>query len=153
MSSSPSLRLDEQLCFALYAATNVITRSYRGQLAQVGLTYPQYLAMMVLWEHGEQTVRGLADRLGLDSSTLTPLLKRLSAAGLISRDRDTGDERVVRIRLTPQGDALREPVAGIQARVACQTQLTPEEFVELRGRLHQLAQVMERAQDEETAAG
>lgn len=148
MSSSASLRLDEQLCFALYAATNTITRAYRGPLAQVGLTYPQYLAMLVLWEHGEQTVRGLADRLALDSSTITPLLKRLAAAGLVSRERDTDDERIVRIRLTAQGAALHGPVADIQKHVACQTQLTYDEFVDLRARLHQLVEVMEQAQDD-----
>lgn len=151
MTSSASLRLDEQLCFALYSATNTITRAYRGPLSQVGLTYPQYLAMLVLWEHGEQTVKGLADRLALDSSTLTPLLKRLAAAGLVSRDRDEADERIVRIRLTPQGKALHAPVAEIQRKVACQTRLTHEEFVDLRSRLHQLVDLMEQTEDDTSA--
>jgi DNA-binding MarR family transcriptional regulator len=142
MTATGSLRLDDQLCFALYAATNAITRAYRGPLAEIGLTYPQYLAMLVLWEHGEQSVKSLADRLDLDSSTLTPLLKRLAAAGLISRGRDASDERVVRIGLTPQGEALREPAARIQQGVACRTHLSEPQFVELRSTLHGLARQM-----------
>src|SRR4051812_19062690 len=113
-NNTASLYLDEQLCFALYTATNQIVRAYRGPLAELGLTYPQYLAMLVLWQHGEQTVKSLADRLALDSSTLTPLLKRLEAAGLVSRQRDRDDERVMRIALTPRGRALRRPVAEVQ---------------------------------------
>lgn len=141
-TASGSLRLDEQLCFALYAATNAITRVYRAPLAEIGLTYPQYLAMLVLWEQGEQTVKGLADRLDLDSSTLTPLLKRLAAAGLISRGRDAHDERVVRIGLTPAGEALREPAERIQQGVACRTRLSEAQFAELRATLHGLARQM-----------
>lgn len=142
MNTNASLRLEEQLCFALYAATNSITRAYRGPLAEVGLTYPQYLVMLVLWERGEQTVGGLAGRLDLDSSTLTPLLKRLATAGLVSRERDPANQRVVRIGLTPAGRALREPVSHIQRRVACQTRLDEQSFVTLRAQLHQLAQDM-----------
>jgi len=151
MNTNASLRLEEQLCFALYAATNSITRAYRGPLAEVGLTYPQYLVMMVLWEQGGQTVGGLAGRLDLDSSTLTPLLKRLAAAGLVSRERDPANQRVVRIGLTAQGRALREPVARIQRRVACQTRLGEESFVTLRAQLHQLTLDMALAPDDEAA--
>ena len=142
MSTNSSLTLDEQLCFALYAATNQIIRAYRGPLAEVGLTYPQYLAMLVLWEHGDQTVKGLADRLALDSSTVTPLLKRLEAGGLVGRVRGTIDERVVRISLTPRGDALRGPVAQVQQRVACKTRLSSHGFVKLRTQLHRLTAVI-----------
>ncbi len=143
-----SLRLDDQLCFALYAATNAITRAYRAPLAEIGLTYPQYLVMLVLWEHGMQSVKGLADRLDLDSSTLTPLLKRLAAAGLITRGRDADDERVVRIGLTAQGAALQEPASRIQAHVACRTRLSEDRFVALRRELHQLTLDMAPADDE-----
>ena len=142
MNANASLNLDEQLCFALYAATNQIVRAYRSPLAGIGLTYPQYLAMLVLWEHGEQTVKGLADRLGLDSSTLTPLLKRLEAAGYVSRQRDASDERIVRISLTRSGHGLRRPAAQIQRRVACRTRLSQDQFVELRSQLHALASVV-----------
>ncbi len=149
MSSNASLRLDDQLCFALYAATNAITRAYRAPLAAIGLTYPQYLVMLVLWEHGTQTVKGLADRLDLDSSTLTPLLKRLAAVELISRTRDASDERVVRIALTLQGIALKQPAARIQQRVACRTRLSEPTFVRLRAQLHQLTKdvALEEAAD------
>lgn len=143
MSSNASLRLDEQLCFALYAATNAITRAYRAPLQAIGLTYPQYLVMLVLWEQpGGHSVKALADRLDLDSSTLTPLLKRLADAGLVQRQRDSRDERVVRIALTEQGAALREPAERIQRGVACRTQLTEPAFEQLRGQLHQLARDM-----------
>ncbi len=148
-SSNASLCLDEQLCFALYAATNAITRAYRAPLAAIGLTYPQYLVMLVLWEHGTQSVKGLADRLDLDSSTLTPLLKRLAANGLVSRLRDTSDERIVRIGLTSEGAALRTPAAQIQGHVACRTRLGGEAFVGLRAQLQQL--VLELAQQESAA--
>ena len=151
MTSNASLNLDDQLCFALYAATNAITRVYRGPLAELGLTYPQYLAMLVLWEHGEQTVRSLADRLELDSSTLTPVLKRLAAAGFISRERDGDDERVVRIGLTRAGTALREPAARVHQRGACRTRLSEKAFVELRSRLHKLTQDMALEPDDEAA--
>jgi len=137
-----NLLLENQLCFALYAATNAITRAYREPLGKLGLTYPQYLAMVVLWEKGEHTVRGLANALQLDSSMLTPLLKRLEAAGWVSRTRDAGDERVVRVELTPAGKALRRPVSAIQKGVACRTQLAQRDFVALRDRLHALAETM-----------
>ena len=133
--SSASLRLDDQLCFALYAATNVITRAYRAPLARLGLTYPQYLAMLVLWEYGQQTVKSLADRLDLDSSTITPLVKRLAAAGLVHSARAPANQRNLCIQLTSAG---RAQAARIQERVACQTQLRPDEFVALRAQLHRL---------------
>lgn len=141
-ASTASLRLDDQLCFALYAATNAITRAYRKPLAGLGMTYPQYLAMLVLWEHGEQSVKSLAERLDLDSSTITPLVKRLAAAGFIHRERDPADQRSLRIALTTAGLALRAPAARIQERVGCQTQLGADEFVALRTQLHALVEEM-----------
>ena len=152
VSSYEHLHLDNQLCFALYAATNALTRAYRGPLGRLGLTYPQYLVMVVLWEHGAHTVKSLADALQLDSSTLTPLLKRLQAAGWVSRERDGLDERVVRVSLTAEGRALRRPVASIQKDVACRTRLPEPDFIDLRSRLHDLVETMADTEDVSTLA-
>ncbi len=135
----PVNRLDNQLCFALYKATNAITHTYRAPLAALGLTYPQYLVMLVLWEDGEQTVGGLAQRLALDASTLTPLLRRMEHAGLVQRQRDPANQRSVRVRPTEQGRALEAPAAAIQQRVACATRLEGPGFEQLRQQLHRLA--------------
>lgn len=102
-----SLRLDDQLCFALYSASHLMTRAYRPMLNALGITYPQYLALLVLWEADDLTVGSLGEKLFLDSGTLTPLLKRLEAQGLIERRRDPADERQVRIRLTEAGRTLQ----------------------------------------------
>ena len=146
MDDNASLLLDEQLCFALYSASNHIIRAYRRPLAEIGLTYPQYLAMLVLWQHGEQTVKGLSDRLLLDSSTLTPLLKRLEASGLVNRQRDQSDERVVRVLLTPLGRALRSSAAKIQRQVARKTGLSNQHFIQLRAQLNELTTTFTRTQ-------
>ncbi len=146
-----NLFLNNQLCFALYAATNSVTRAYREPLAKVGLTYPQYLAMLVLWEQGAQTVKGLANALQLDSSTLTPLLKRLESAGWLTRTRDQADERIVRIELSAAGKSLRRPVADIQKTIACQTHLSESELSDLRERLHSLTLSMSHAELAEAA--
>ena len=103
-----SPRLAEQLCFAIYETGHAFSRLYRSVLADLGLTYPQYLAMLVLWEEDGLTVKAVGERLSLDSGTLTPLLKRLEAAGLIRRERGRADERQVFLHLTPAGVALRE---------------------------------------------
>ena len=113
------LRLDNQLCFALYGAANRMTRLYRPMLDALGLTYPQYLAMLVLWERSPQTVGALGDALDLDSSTLTPLLKRLEAGGLVERRRDPEDERRVIVALTGKGRALRDQAAAIPEQMIC----------------------------------
>lgn len=105
--SNQSLRLDNQLCFALYSTSLAMTKLYKPLLDELGLTYPQYLALLVLWEHDGVTVSELGEQLYLDSGTLTPLLKRLEAAGLLSRLRDTADERCVLIRLTDAGRKLK----------------------------------------------
>ena len=111
------LQLDNQLCFALYSASLAMTRLYKPLLEPLGLTYPQYLALLVLWERDGLAVNELGERLFLDSGTLTPLLKRLEASGLVERQRDPQDERRVRIRLTPQGRALRERAESVPACV------------------------------------
>jgi DNA-binding MarR family transcriptional regulator len=101
------LEVDELLCFAVYSAGHAFNRVYKPLLDQIGLTYPQYLVMVALWTEDDQTVGGLGDRLLLESNTLTPLLKRLETMGYLVRRRDDADERQVRVRLTPQGTALR----------------------------------------------
>lgn len=115
-SPSPAaLQLDHQLCFALYSASLAMTKLYKPLLDAIGLTYPQYLAMLVLWEQDGPTVSELGERLSLDSGTLTPLLKRMASAGLVQRQRDAQDERRVRIALTSAGQALRAQAESIPA--------------------------------------
>ncbi|WP_445146396.1 MarR family winged helix-turn-helix transcriptional regulator [Dyella sp. Tek66A03] len=134
------LLLDQQLCFALYAASRSITGIYRPLLEALGLTYPQYLVMLVLWEQDGLTVRELGQRLQLDSGTLTPLLKRLQSAGLVGRQRRTDDERAVDIRLTPAGRALREQASDIPACMAQRLQLSLDQMQRLRDELKRLTQ-------------
>ena len=111
------LRLDNQVCFALYSASLAMTKLYKPLLDGIGLTYPQYLVMLVLWERDGLTVSEIGEQLTLDSGTLTPLLKRLEGANLLERVRDAQDERRVRITLTPQGRALRDAAEKIPACV------------------------------------
>ncbi|WP_119964671.1 MarR family winged helix-turn-helix transcriptional regulator [Simplicispira lacusdiani] len=115
--SPPALLLDNQVCFALYSASLAMTKLYKPLLDAIGLTYPQYLVMLVLWERDRITVSELGERLFLDSGTLTPLLKRLEASGLLERQRDAQDERRVRISLTLQGRALRDSAESVPACV------------------------------------
>jgi DNA-binding MarR family transcriptional regulator len=107
------LKLENFLCFAIYSTANAVTRAYQPRLAALGLTYPQYLVMVVLWEQENQTVKSIGDKLSLDSGTLTPLLKRLESAGLITRRRDTVDERQVLIGLTDEGRAMHEHAEAV----------------------------------------
>lgn len=131
MQTNP-LALDEQLCFPLYSSEKTVVAAYRPLLAPLGLTYPQYLVMLALWEEDGQPVSMLGRRLGLDSGTLSPLLKRLEASGRIQRHRGTADERVVTVQLTSEGAALREDAVGIPARLFAQLGLEAAEAVELR---------------------
>lgn len=145
MPSAPSaadeaLRLDNQLCFALYATSLAITRLYKPLLDAMGLTYPQYLVMLALWERDGVTVSDLCDRLGLETGTLTPLLKRLESAGRISRLRDTGDERRVRVQLTANGRALRRRAAEVPGCLLAATQCPISELVQLRRQVQALRQ-------------
>lgn len=137
------LMLDHQLCFALYAATHAITRSYRPMLGEIGLTYPQYLVLLALLRFEPQTVQGLARALQLDAGTLTPLLKRLAGAGLVSRERSAEDERVVHVSLTAQGRGLRRELSRIQQQVACRTGLAAAEMAALRATLHELVEALQ----------
>jgi DNA-binding MarR family transcriptional regulator len=112
-------RLDDQLCFALYAASRALTRAYAPLLEPLGLTYPQYLVMLVLWEEDGITMRRLGERLELDSGTLTPLLKRLEKLRLVRRRRSEEDERIVHVNLTASGRELRTKAKGIPVALAC----------------------------------
>ena len=126
------LDLDLQLCFPLYAATRAVTRRYAELLADSGLTYPQYLVMLVLWQDSPLSVGELGERLRLDSGTLTPLLKRLEAAGHISRQRDADDERRVVVEPTEQGRSLRDAVADVPLRLLSSLDLSETEAETLR---------------------
>ncbi|MEU9476489.1 MarR family transcriptional regulator [Streptomyces sp. NPDC048191] len=122
-----SLLLQDQLCFALYAASRAVTTRYRPLLDELGLTYPQYLVMLVLWEQGSVSVRELGTALQLESSTLSPLLKRLEAGGLIRRERRAEDERSVAVRLTPAGADLQEKARAVPLAIGEAMGLTPEQ--------------------------
>ncbi len=144
MTRHDNLKLDHQLCFALYAATHALTRAYRDGLEQAGLTYTQYLVMMVLWEKDSISVGSIAQRLELDSATLTPMLKRLELAGFIDRKRNKNDERIVEVSLTKAGDALQDQIAKVQHGVECQTGLCHEEFIQLKQSLQHLVESMSK---------
>lgn len=136
--SPAALRLDNQVCFALYSASLAMTKLYKPLLDEIGLTYPQYLVMLVLWEQDGLTVSALGERLFLDSGTLTPLLKRLEGAALLGRLRDVQDERRVRITLTPAGRALRDTAERIPACVLQQSQCSLPELLALTEQLKTL---------------
>lgn len=132
----PEFRLDTQLCFALYAASRKVTSTYREPLKAIGLTYPQYLVMLVLWEQDHRSVRQLGETLALDSGTLSPLLRRMEAADFVTRRRSEQDERSVVISLTDAGRALQEPAAGMQRELLDELDMSPRD----RKNLHMLAQ-------------
>ncbi|GAA2552065.1 MarR family winged helix-turn-helix transcriptional regulator [Pseudonocardia hydrocarbonoxydans] len=137
-----SITLEEQLCFSLYAASRAIVGCYRPQLDAIGLTYPQYLVMLVLWERGEATVTSIGSALQLETGTLSPLLKRLEAAGFVSRRRQESDERSVLVSLTPAGSDLRDRVPDIVRRVRDATGMPPEELDRLRHTLDTLTRTL-----------
>lgn len=138
MAASELTGLDEQLCFALYTASRAMAAVHRPLLESVGITYPQYLVMLVLWEQGAVTVGRLGRAVQLETGTLSPLLKRLEGAGLITRIRQVEDERSVLVGLTPAGDALRSVAVDIQRRITEATGLGPGEVAELRATLNGL---------------
>ncbi|MFF4908580.1 MarR family winged helix-turn-helix transcriptional regulator [Streptomyces sp. NPDC001260] len=132
--------LDDQLCFALYAAQRAVTAAYRPVLEELGLTYPQYLVMLVLWERGETTVKELGAALRLDYGTVSPLLKRLESAGVVRRERAAHDERSVLVACTGRGEELRERAACVPAALLTATGLGTEEVARLREELWRLAE-------------
>ncbi|WRZ92577.1 MarR family transcriptional regulator [Streptomyces sp. NBC_01007] len=139
------LRLDEQICFSLNAASRAFGGVYRVLLKDLGLTYPQYLVMLVLWERGELPVKKVGEHLRLDSGTLSPLLKRLETAGLVRRERSVRDERSVQVGLTEEGAALRERALSVPRRIAAATGADLEEIRELRARLDRLTAALDEA--------
>jgi MarR family transcriptional regulator, organic hydroperoxide resistance regulator len=139
-TSKHSLLLDQQLCFALYSTALAMNKVYRKLLRELDLTYPQYLVMMVLWERDELTVSEIGERLFLDSATLTPLLKRLEAAGWVARARAASDERQVVVSLTPEGRALRQQAESVPSSVLCASECSPEELLRMKDQLEMLRQ-------------
>ncbi|KFJ26295.1 transcriptional regulator OhrR [Brucella suis] len=137
MHKKPDTNLDlaDMLCFAVYSTANALSRAYQPILAPLDLTYPQFLVMLVLWERDDCTVSEIGARLNLDSGTLTPLLKRLEAAGRITRRRDPRDERQVRITLTDEGRKLREQAESVPEQIMCATGQPVSELQDLRNRL------------------
>ncbi len=147
-SGQGASRLDAQLCFALYSASRAFTRAYGPLLAPLGLTYPQYIVMLVLWERDDLSVSELGERLALDSGTLTPLLKRLEEAGLVERRRDTDDERIVRVRLTRAGEKLEERARTVPTELMRRAGFEPTKeslakLEKLRGALQELTRNLE----------
>lgn len=131
-------RLERQLCFAVYATAHAFTRAYKPILERVGLTYPQYLVMLVLWEKDVMPVKLIGEQLDLDSGTLSPLLKRLEQSGLVQRTRDPRDERQVIVSLTAKGSAMRGEANTIMMAIGKATGCTLDEVSGLRERLQQL---------------
>jgi DNA-binding MarR family transcriptional regulator len=132
------LSLDKQLCFSLYSASLAMTKAYKPLLEKIGLTYPQYLVMLVLWQHDDVLVKDIGKALFLDSGTLTPLLKRMESAALLTRQRDKADERQVRITLTPHGKALKEAAQTIPGQLLCASGQSTETLMQLCGQLTQI---------------
>lgn len=140
------LKIDHFVCFALYSAGHAFTRLYKPLLDPLGLTYPQFLVMVTLWERDDRTVSDIGETLLLESSTLTPLLKRLETAGMVRRTRDRDDERVVRIQLTPEGAALKQKAVGIPAAIGCSTNLSIPEVLKLTTEIKALRKKLLAAQ-------
>lgn len=134
-STSSTQQLDQQLCFALYSAGLAMNKVYRSLLSRLGLTYPQYLVMLVLWERDALTVSDIGERLFLDSATLTPLLKRLEVAGLLNRVRSAEDERQVIISLTSEGRAMKRQAGSVPGAVLCATGCEIDELLTLKKQL------------------
>ncbi|MDK1384692.1 MarR family transcriptional regulator [Sinorhizobium sp. 8-89] len=143
-----ALTLGQQLCFAVYSAGHAFNRTYKPLLDRFGLTYPQYLVLLALWQQDRMTVKRIGEEMGLDSGTLSPLLKRLEAAGYVSRLRDPGDERQVIVSLTEKGRHLKAEAFGILAEIGKASGCTLEEIRDLREALHRLTQRLGSSQQE-----
>jgi DNA-binding MarR family transcriptional regulator len=138
--------LDDQLCLALYTASRAMTAAYRPVLDDLGLTYPQYLVLMLLWEQGTSSVGEIGARLRLESNTLSPLIKRLEALALVTRQRRAGDERTVDVQLTRQGKAMRRRAAGVPAHIGAATELDAPSRARLIKKLRRLTVDLEKKQ-------
>ncbi|MFH1805386.1 MAG: MarR family transcriptional regulator [Pseudomonadota bacterium] len=144
MTTTP-LKLDDHLCFSIYAAAHAFNRLYKPVLDDLGLTYPQYLTMVALWQEDGQRVSSIGEKLYLESSTLTPLLKRLEAAGLVTRERDRADERQVLIRLTDAGRALQDRAGAVPACVLNTSGMSIAELQALNREVQALRRVLDRS--------
>jgi MarR family transcriptional regulator, organic hydroperoxide resistance regulator len=142
---SKSLKLDDQLCFSVYAAGHAFNRFYKPLLEPLGLTYPQYLVLLTLWEEDGLPLKAIGDRLALDSGTLTPLLKRMESAGLVTRQRDALDERLVRIHLSAKGKRLRAKAEAFPERIGHAAQCSAAELTALRKLLFALRDDLDAA--------
>ena len=141
-----AMKLDRQLCFALYEASRATIDVYRPLLDELGVTYPQYLVLLILWERGACSVKEIGSLLHLDSGTLSPLLKRLEAAGFIKRQRRANDERIVDISLTDEGHALKKRAASIPEKFYCELDLSFDDYTSLLVRLKTLTQQLHARQ-------
>jgi MarR family transcriptional regulator, organic hydroperoxide resistance regulator len=144
-------KLEQQLCFAIYSTMHAVTKAYQPLLEKLGLTYPQYLAMLVLWEGGDVTVKELGDRLYLDSGTLTPLLKRLDAMGLVQRARDPKDERRVRVTLTDKSKALHREAQSVPAQIMGAMGRPADELKAVRKELRRIRNALLAARPEKAS--
>lgn len=140
LKDGEALELGQQLCFAVYSVAHAFNRTYKPLLDRFGLTYPQYLVLLALWQDDNRTVKGIGEELGLDSGTLSPLLKRLETAGFVSRTRDKGDERQVIVALTEKGVALKADAFGILTEIGKAAGCSMAEAAALRSALHDLNQ-------------
>jgi len=145
--NDPALKLDNQVCFALYSTAHALTRTYKPLLDALDLTYPQYLVMLVLWEQDGLTVKEIGQRLHLDSGTLTPLLKRLEVAKLLRRERATSDERQVNIHLSEQGHALYEKARSVPEQIVCASGRDAKALTALKADLINLRDTLNGAAD------
>lgn len=152
MQRHPNLHLSDQLCFALYSATNAMLRAYRRRLGAIGLTYTQFLVLLALWEEDGVPLKSLASRLGLDSASLTPVIKRLEKLGLLRRDRSEIDERRICIVLTEGAMALQDTAAEIQDVVRRQTGLSDMALGDLRALLQNVTATLALHHDDQPAA-
>ncbi len=144
-NTSILLPLDSQLCFSLYGASMAVSRTYKPMLDDLGLTYPQYLVLSALWEKDDQTVGAIATRLALEPSTITPLVKRLEAAGLLTRQRNPADERQVNVRLTPAGEDLHAKTGCLTAALLEKSGVKPADLIELNARVQALRDALAKA--------
>jgi len=151
MTKFNNLLLKNQLCFSLYAATNSIIRYYRFYLKEIGITYPQYLVLITLWESNTSTASEIGAILKLDLPTITPILQKLEAMEFISRKRSDEDNRVIIVSLTQKGLEIEKIIAEIQHKVACKTHLSDTEFNKLKDTLNELTETMEVNKDDQDA--
>lgn len=147
MDKDELLKLENQICFPLYVASRLVTRAYQPMLDDMGITYPQYLVLLSLWEQDKQTVNQISQGLFLNTNTITPLLKRMEKTGIITRTRSQEDERKVLITLTEQGKVLKEKAYCIPENILASMGKSTDEVIQLKKQLHSLIQQMEQAEN------